>query len=255
MKFKGFAAVLAFIISLSLQTLSVRAEDFYNALQQAINANNWKQAIEIIDKMIEVYSSSPDYVRELKAYKAKIQVLQPSKSKSNHSHNTTNTIKNNNSLIKNCQQQLNFISSAPPLADVFYYQGRAELGIFTGTENLVAIYKLMRKASAEFQLQNYQEALSLYAQVIQISPHDPSAWEGIGYIMIKARNYQAALKSFDQATKSYDFPTEDTKFRGLAYCVLGNYQQARIDLEAYFQDNGGNDFSVRDVIMELRKRT
>ena len=255
MKFKSFAAVLAFIISLSLQNLSVCAEDFNNALQQAINSNNWKQAIQIIDKMIKVYSSNPGYVGELKAYRAKIRELQSSRNLPNNSHDMNNTINNNDNLTKDCQQQLNLISSVPPSPAISYYQGKAQLGILTGKENLDAIFDLMQKASAEFQLQNYQGALSLYAQVLQINPRDPSAWEGIGYIMIKARNYQAALKSFDQAAKSDDFPTVDTELRGLTYCVLGSYQPARIDLETYFQHNGGFDFSVRDIIIELRKRT
>jgi tetratricopeptide (TPR) repeat protein len=250
MKFKCFAAILAFIVSLSFQPLSVRAEDFNNELQQAINANNWKQAIEIIDKMIKVYSSAPDYVRELKAYRAKIKALQSS----NNSHGITNTVNNNDGLIEACQRELNSVTLYPaPEPRISYYEGRISSGITT--DNLDTIFALIEKAAVEYQLRNYEGALSLYAQVLQISPYDPSALQAIGSIMVKTKNYQEALKIFDQATKSYSFPTNDTKYRGLAYCILGNYQQARIDLEAYFQDRGGYDYGLGEIIKVLRRRT
>lgn len=250
MRIKYFAATLAFIVSFSFQPLSVRAEDLNNELQQAINANNWKQANEIIDKMIKVYSGNPDYVRELKAYRAKLKTFQSSKSISNNSHSTTNAINNTDALTRECQQELDSTSSTPPRSALYYYNGRLNSGIVT--DDLNTISDLINKAAAEFRLEKYREAFSLYKQIIQISPGDPSAWTGMGYIMIKAKDYQLAIESFDQAAKAGNEPI---KYRGLAYCALGNYQQAHRDLETYFQHDGGYDLTAEKFIKKLRSRT
>ena len=240
------------IFTLSLvqfkQITQVKAENFQSELQIAANNHNWKETIRITDIMIKLYSDNQDYVEKLKLYRAKLV--------SYLAGNSTESPVVYDNLTNECQQLLNSKTSFPPIEALAYYQAEAYAGRGIESNDMDLIFKLMDKASAEFQLENYRGAALVYLKILEINRHDPSAWEGIGYVLVKVGKYQDALGAFDRATESEAaVGIIDTEYRGLTQCVLGNYQEARNDLETHFEKEGGIDFEVKNIIIELRKRT
>ncbi len=92
---------------------------------------------------------------------------------------------------------------------------------------------LMTKGTTLYGLQRYEEALSVFEQVIQLDANDPDGWNGKGIMLEELRRYGEALATYDQLillspTNAYGWDRKAGALLGLQHYqeALACYEQA-----------------------------
>ncbi|RAM48949.1 MAG: protein kinase [Hapalosiphonaceae cyanobacterium JJU2] len=92
--------------------------------------------------------------------------------------------------------------------------------------NSVNATELYKKANILYELQRYQDALSVYEKAVKIRPEYAEAWNGQASTLSKLREYKAALTAYDRAIQIEPDYLEAWIGRGFVLKDLRRYQEA-----------------------------
>ncbi|KOP24571.1 protein kinase [Hapalosiphon sp. MRB220] len=92
--------------------------------------------------------------------------------------------------------------------------------------NSVNATELYKKANTLYELQRYQDALSVYEKAVKIRPEYAEAWNGQASALSKLKEYKAALTAYDKAIQIEPDYLEAWIGRGFVLKDLRRYQEA-----------------------------
>ncbi|MBD2593763.1 tetratricopeptide repeat protein [Nostoc spongiaeforme FACHB-130] len=86
--------------------------------------------------------------------------------------------------------------------------------------------ELSKQGNTLFELQRYQDALSVYKQAVDIKPDYAQGWNGQGKTLFKLKQYDAALTAYEKAIQIQPDYVDAWSGRGLTLQKLQRYPEA-----------------------------
>lgn len=106
---------------------------------------------------------------------------------------------------------------------------------------------LLEFAIVKFYLDDKNEALENFNEVIKLIPMEKSSYAYRGIIHYENESYQDAIDDFNIGIQSGLFPTEIYLYRGNSKFYLGLYESALKDINVYLSRNPKNEQNLYDV--------
>ncbi|WP_017316865.1 serine/threonine-protein kinase [Mastigocladopsis repens] len=177
---------------------------------------------KVLDKMV-----CYDFRQRYSSAGVALQALQDLKNTQSH---TMALIPISQNPIKN-----NFKTSKKPKKNILIkFLGIMSLiGISVGASiyimnavNSVNATELYKQANTLYELQRYEDALSVYEKAVNIRPDYAQAWNGQGKTLYEVKEYKEALAAYDKAIQIEPDYLEAWSGRGFTLNKLQRYQEA-----------------------------